>query len=99
MRVPHLFDASIHKGGTAAKQFITAYCKRILVGITARIALPLFGRHIGCCPSCFAEGSVCLHAQVKRCAKIRKEELSTAPDEQITWLDILVNQPILMHKA
>src|SRR5579863_8585736 len=39
-----------------------------------------------------------LHTEIKCCAKIGEQDLTIAPDQQVSRFHILVNKPTIMHK-
>src|SRR5450755_1935649 len=96
MRVPHLLQAFIYKRRTPGEQLVAADRQRVLVGVAARIPLPLLRRHIRSCSRDLTQRSVRLHAQVEGRAEVREQDLPIAPDEQIAGLHILMDQSLIM---
>ena len=97
MGTPHLLKQFVEERRAASQQFVDADGQRVLIGVAPGIALPLLRRHIGSRSRHFAQRGVCLHAKIKSGAKIREQYLPVAPDQQISRLDILVDQPVVMH--
>ncbi len=99
MGVPHLFKAFVGKGCTTGQQFVAADGKGVLVGVAARVALPLFGWHIGSSACGFAEGGMGLQAEIEGGAKVREQYLPVASNEQVTRFDILVDESFSMDEV
>src|SRR5437667_6035895 len=60
------------------------------------MALPLFWGHVGSGPCRLTQRGMRLHAQVVCCAKVGQQDLPITSNKQITRLNILMHQTVVM---
>ena len=83
MGVPHFFQAFVCKRWTTCQQLVATNGECILIGVAARVALPVLRGHVDRRTRYFTQRSMCLRAKMQSRAKIGEQQLSIEPDQQI----------------
>jgi hypothetical protein len=90
------FDERAVKGSVSAQPFVDHYAERILVAGRARLALDLFGRHVGDCAHYVLGALVAQALGDEGNAKVAQQHGVILSNKHVFWLDVAMNELFIM---